>query len=133
MQFHAINFHYFLADTRSQSIANANGTIIGGTADGTAAGLDIAGLGPVVQELFSSGLAKSTQKSYKSGTARYTNFCMKFEELTFLATARVVCCFVARLFLDGVAGSSIKTYLAAIRHYQIAPTLRCRHDHGFIM
>ena len=33
---------------------------------------------------------------------------------------KTVCCFVAALYLEGLAGSSVKSYLAAIRFSQIA-------------
>ena len=38
----------------------------------------------------------------------------------FPVNEKTVCCFVAALYLEGLAGSSVKSYLAAIRFSQIA-------------
>ena len=74
-------------------------------------GLDFARLGTVVQELFSSRLANSTLRSYRSGTTKYYNSCTSYKVPALPATERVVCFFVAKLYLDGVAGSLVKTYV----------------------
>ena len=38
----------------------------------------------------------------------------------FPVNEKTVCCFIAALYLEGLAGSSVKSYLAAIRFSQIA-------------
>ncbi len=45
---------------------------------GAAAGLDLSLLDPIVQDLFASGLALSTRKTYRTGGARYEGFCRKY-------------------------------------------------------
>ena len=120
MQFPVTNCHCFLTGPRGQAIAHTNEFYIGGSASGTATRLDFASLGSTVQELFSAGLANSTLKSYKSGSTRYCNFCAAYKVPAFPATEKVVCSFVAKLYLEGVAGNSMKTYLAAIWYLQIA-------------
>ena len=47
------------------------------TSDG-AGGLDILSLDTTVQELFTVGLAPTTLKVYRTGTIRYTSFCVLY-------------------------------------------------------
>ena len=90
-------------------------------------GLDLVTLGQTVQELFSAGLAQSTVKSYRSCFNRYAKFCMDRGMTPFPVVEKIVCCFVASLYLEGLAGSSVKPYLAAIRFSQIAMGLGDPH------
>ena len=77
-------------------------------------------MGHTVQELFSAGLAQSTVKSYRSCSNKYTKFCLDKGITPFPAEEKTVCCFIAALYVEGLAGSSVKSYLAAIRFLQIA-------------
>ena len=110
----------FLTGSKGQAIAHISKFCIGGSASGTATRLDFASLGSTVQELFSAGLANSMLKSYKLGSTKYCNFCTAYKVPAFPATEKVVCSFVAKLYLEGVASGSMKTYLAAIQYLQIA-------------
>ena len=40
--------------------------------------------------------------------------------MPFLVDEKTVCCFIAALYLEGLAGSSVKSYLAAIHFSEIA-------------
>ena len=68
---------------------------------------------PLVHELVSAGLAPSTLRSYRSGVGKYTKFCEEEKLTPFSAMEEVVCSFVASLFRAGIAGTSVKGYLAA--------------------
>ncbi|MCG8625194.1 MAG: site-specific integrase [Proteobacteria bacterium] len=70
-------------------------------------------------EFFTKGLAKSTQKSYQSGIRRYESFCARLNRPTLPAREETVSVFVAALAKEGVSHTSLKVYLAAVRHYQI--------------
>jgi len=83
--------------------------------------LDLTSLDATVQELFSAGLAPSTQKSYRSGSKRFIGFCERFRiAKPFPVSEQVLVYFVALLYRDGLSSGTIKSYLAAVRHSQIA-------------
>ena len=66
------------------------------------------------------GLADSTQRTYRSGLNRYLSFCFAFGVLSpFPVSETLLCYFVTSLAQEGVAPTTIKTYLAAVRHAQI--------------
>ena len=70
-------------------------------------------------EFFVKGLAKSTLKSYQSGIRRDKSFCARLSRQTLPAKEETLLAFVAALVKEGVSYTSLKVYLAAIRHYQI--------------
>lgn len=70
--------------------------------------------------MFSAGIATSTHRSYRSGCSRYVNFCDSANLTPFPTSEKNLILFVAQLFKDGLAGSTIKSYLAAVRYSQIA-------------
>ena len=74
---------------------------------------------PVVQELFSAGVAASSMKMYKTGHNRYANFCERYSILPYPTSEEKLSQFVAFLFLGGLAAGTVKSYLSAIRHAQI--------------
>ena len=74
---------------------------------------------PVVYQLFEAGLAASSLKAYKSGQRRYAQFCMEVSLCPYPASEAVLCQFVARLYVDGLASGTVKSYLAAVRYAQI--------------
>jgi len=82
--------------------------------------LDISRLDPIVRELFSAGLAPSTRRAYRSNALKYVKFCDEEKLTAFPASEKVLCYFVATLFKRGIAGSSVRCYLAAVRYTQIA-------------
>ncbi len=75
---------------------------------------------PTIQELFSSGVAPSTRRTYQSGSNRYVRFCSDYGVAPFPTSERNLSFFVGVLFRDGLSGSTIKGYLSAVRHSQIA-------------
>ena len=77
-------------------------------------------MGLTVQELFAAGLASSTQKAYKSGERRYSEFCTRTGVTPFPTKETTLSAFVAHLYREGLAASTAKSYLAAVRHAQIA-------------
>lgn len=71
-------------------------------------------------DYFAKGLANSTAKTYASGVRRYLNFCSKLGRAPLPATEELVSTFVAMLAKTSITYASIKTYLSAVRHFQIA-------------
>ena len=70
--------------------------------------------------MFIAGLPQFTVKSYRSCSNKYTRFCMDRGMTPFPVEEKTVCCFIAALYLEGLAGSSVKSYLATICFSQIA-------------
>ena len=70
------------------------------------------------------GLANSTHRTYRAGLNRYLSFCHAYNVLTpFPASEVMLCYFVVFLARQGLAPTTIRTYLAAIHHAQIAREL----------
>ena len=83
-------------------------------------GLDIGILAPTVRELFSAGIAKSTQKVYRSGSKSYIDFCSKFCLIPFPMSESNLAYFVALLYNDGLSPGITKSYLSVARYTQIS-------------
>ena len=82
-----------------------------------------------VQELFSAGIAPSTQKTYRSGSKRFIQFCEQYGiSEPFPVNEQVLVYFVASLYRGGLSGGTVKSYLAAVRHAQIALGLGDPHS-----
>ncbi len=107
-------------DSRGQELPLPHPSTPVGTAGGGPPGLDVSILVPTVQELFSSGLAASTQRAYRSGSNRYLTFCTKFKVSPFPVCERSLSFFVAFLYGEGLMAGTVKCYLSAVRHTQIA-------------
>ena len=91
-------------------------TAIGGTT-----GLDMFSLDSTVQGLFKASLAPATLKVYKTGSKRYHSFCNMYNiHDPFPACEDTLARFVAHLYKGGLKAGTIKSYLAAVRHAQIA-------------
>ena len=60
-----------ITDTKSCSQPKSDSREAGEVANEGTTGLDIGNLVPIVRELFSAGIAKSTQRICKSGSKRY--------------------------------------------------------------
>ena len=73
-----------------------------------------------VRKLFSSGLAKSTNQVYQSGSNRYLKFCSSALLEPFPVSEQKLAFFVAKLYLEGLSSTTVKTYLCAVRYTQIA-------------
>ena len=65
-------------------------------------------------------MADSTQKAYKSGERRYAEFCTRTGVTPFPTKETTLSAFIAHLYREGLAASTVKSYLAAVRHAQIA-------------
>ena len=87
---------------------------------GHTAGLDIGGLALVVQDLFSSRLASSTQQVYRCGSHRFQQFCSLHNLRPYPAGESMLTSFVAWLYQTGVTAGTIKSYLSAVRYTQIS-------------
>ncbi len=83
------------------------------TSGGQQTGLVLPSLGPVVRQLFSSGIADSTVRSCRTGCNRYVQFCVS-------AASEVGSCYFAYLFEEHHTSRTIRVYLAALRYTQIA-------------
>ncbi len=101
-------------------VPNTNPPSCAGIAGGEAARLDFSNLGPAIRELFNAGLAQATLRSYKSGCDKYVRVCKEVGVNPFPATEESASLFVAALYRKGLAGGSVKSYLAAVRFSQIA-------------
>lgn len=82
--------------------------------------MDLPSLGRVVQELFSAGLAPSSQQNYLTGTRCYVSFCTRAHLNPFPVTKQILTYFVGWMYTSNLASSTVKNYLAAVRHSQIA-------------
>ena len=88
--------------------------------DTTVGGLDSNKLQNAVQEYFIKGLALSTHKTYHAGQSRYLQFCQQLRVAPVPTSERTLLMFIAHLAKEGIAYTSIKVYLAAIRHLHVA-------------
>ena len=77
-------------------------------------------LGHTAQELFVAGLAGSTQRAYRLGEKCFMDFCITAALQPFPVTEPTLSAFVAFLYKEGLSVSTVKLYLAAVRHAQIA-------------
>ena len=79
------------------------------------AGLDIAALDRAVDYYFLNGLAPATRRSYESGKRRFLSFCEKVQAKPLPVSEKLLGQFISH--------STIKCYLATVRHLQIAAGL----------
>ena len=73
--------------------------------------MDMQGLDQAVQRYFAAGLAPATQKTYQSAECRYLEFCSSFSLVPLPTSESLLCYFAACLGQQGLAHTSIKTYL----------------------
>ena len=82
-------------------------------------GLDFSKLQIAVQKYFINGLAPSTKKSYHAGQSRYYQFCQQLRVTSIPTSERVLLMFITQIAKEGIAHTTIKVYLAAIRHLHV--------------
>ena len=82
--------------------------------------MDIHRLDRAVQTFYQAALTQSTHKTYKVAEQKYLSFCTKFSLSPLPTTENILCYFAACLGQEGLAGSSIQTYLSGIRQIQIS-------------
>jgi hypothetical protein len=73
-----------------------------------------------VRSLFSQGIASSTSRTYSSGVRRYLSFCSSYNLDALPLSQATLCRFVAFLFNSHLTPPTIRSYLSALRFYQIA-------------
>ncbi len=89
-------------------MSNGNSTSPANTSGEQQTGLVLPSLGPVVRQLFSSGIANSTVRSYRKSCNRYVQFCVS-------AASEVGLCYFAYLFEEHLTSRTIRVYLVALR------------------
>ena len=82
--------------------------------------MDISGLDQAVQQYYAAGLTSATHKTYKAAERKYLSFCTDFSFIPIPTSENVLCYFAACLGQQGLAASSIRTYLSGIRQLHIA-------------
>ena len=76
---------------------------------------------------FQNSLAPSTQRTYTSAKNRYSQFCNQYNFPVLPVSEHQLCQYVSFLAEAGLSHVSIKCYLSAIRHLQIAHSLPDPH------
>ena len=80
----------------------------------------LANLDRAVQKYCTLGIAPSTRRTYRAASGRFHRFCVDFNVSSpFPVVESTLCYFAAFLAQEGLAPSSIKVYLAAVRHMQV--------------
>ena len=77
-------------------------------------------LDTTVQRLLQAGLAPSTQRTYGAGKKKYLLFCQETGLVPLPVTEAKLLQFVAFAVNHGLKYQTVKTYLSAVRHLQIA-------------
>ena len=73
-----------------------------------------------LQRYYHAGLADSSHRVYRAAGKRYADFCATFSLTPYPATESCLCYFVTCVGDEGLADSTIKSYMAGIRHTQIS-------------
>ena len=76
-----------------------------------------------VERYFRSGLAPSTQNCYDSAKCRFLHFCKRTGLSPLPLSENLLCRYMASLADEGQSPKTIKSYLSATRHLQIAMSL----------
>ena len=77
-------------------------------------------LGKSLQSYYLQGLAKSTQRTYTSAKSRFIAFCTQACTSPLPLSESVLCFYVSHLADEGLAHTTIKSYLSACRHLHIS-------------
>ena len=130
--YHHCHLHPMYIDTRSNHLADdlsrdnlfsffhkVPGADV--LATGSVGRLDLNALAPSVQRYFQSGLAPSTQATYKAATKRFYLFCIAYNVFSpFPLTEQLLCSFAAFLADQQLAPQTVKSYLSTLRNTQIS-------------
>lgn len=76
-----------------------------------------------MERYFRSGLAPSTHQSYESAKRRFLQFCKQANFTPLPLNENLLCRYVAYLAEEGLSPRTIKPYLSAVRHLQVAMSL----------
>ena len=82
--------------------------------------MDVHSLDGAVQHYFTSALAHSSHKTYNAASNKYLTFCRSFHLSPLPTSEATLCYFSACLGQQGLAHSTIRTYISGIRQLQIA-------------
>ena len=82
--------------------------------------MDIHKLDKAVRHYFTAALATSSHKTYKAAEHRYSQFCQDFSITPFPTSECILCYFATCLAEQGLAHSTVKTYLSGVRQVQVA-------------
>jgi len=77
-------------------------------------------LDKIAKQLFTKGLATSTQRTYSCGQKKYLLFCSAGSFKAIPATETVLCRFVASMAKAGLKHRTMKVYLSAVRFLHIS-------------
>ena len=73
-----------------------------------------------VQEYYTAALTPATHRTYKAAKRKYLTFCVNFSLSPIPTSENILCYFAACLGQEGLASSTIRTYLSGICQIQIA-------------
>ena len=82
--------------------------------------MDVNSLDGAVQHYFTAALAQSSHKTYKVAANKYLAFCESFILSPLPTSEATLCYFTACLGQQGLAHSTIRTYISGIKQLQIA-------------
>ena len=85
--------------------------------------MDVHSLDGAVQHYFTAALAQSSHKTYKVAANKYLTFCESFMLSPLPTSEATLCYFTACLGQQGLAHSTIRTYISGIRQLQIVHEL----------
>ena len=85
--------------------------------------LDLSNLQSAVHRYYHQGLATSTQKSYQAGQKHYLSCCSQAKRPPLPTSEQILLMFVSHLAQEGLAHTSIKVYLSAVRNLHISAGL----------
>ena len=80
------------------------------------------------QEFYANGLAASTLNTYSTGQIRFINFCRQLKVATVPSTEDTLILFATVLASINISHTTIKVYLAAIRHMYVSAGLYALFD-----
>ena len=112
-------FFFFLVIPPGVPSTVCNPTTTQGNYVTTRAGLDLPHLQVALQEYFANGAARSTWRTYAVGQRRYLSFCAAARRQAVPTTETSLMLFATHLATSGLAYTSIKVYLAAVRHLHV--------------
>ena len=75
------------------------------------------------QEFYVNGLAASTLSTYSAGQIRFTNFCRQLKVTPVPSTEDTLILFATYLATINISHTTIKVYLAAVRHMHVSAGL----------
>jgi hypothetical protein len=78
-------------------------------------------LGATSDLLMNAALRQNTKRTYTSAQSRFIRFCEHYNQVVMPVSEDTLLLYVGFLFEEGLAGSSIRVYLSAVRSLQNWP------------